>query len=172
MIIYEEDWTADGDALDREGGSRLGFLDSGGDYDERAARARLAAQAPAMARMLLEHQWVSQEGDRGYLAPACPQCEEYQSNGHRSDCALVAVLRAAGVIDPSRNHILCPECFAKTPCEEKCCSHGVSPGIVCLGCGKVRTSQDPGWVCGGTTSARSTARSVSISPPEKGPAPR
>lgn len=53
-------------------------------------------------------------------------------------------------IREAMNHILCPECFAKDPCEEKCCAHGCSVGIACIDCGRVRAVQDPAWTCGGT----------------------
>lgn len=49
------------------------------------------------------------------------------------------------------NHVLCPECFAKTPGEEKCCSHGCFDAK-CVACGKVRTKDDPFWSCLGTIS--------------------
>lgn len=83
--------------------------------------ARLAAAAPEMARLLLSLEWAgwNQEGDDP--ADACPAC--YQGpprtitkparridaytrieasqetlGGHRHDCALIGVLRKAGVL--------------------------------------------------------------------------
>jgi len=57
-------------------------------------RCTLAAQAPAMARLLLSLQWSA--GD-------CPSCGAWGRRGdvrgiHTPSCALVAVLRAAGVL--------------------------------------------------------------------------
>ena len=61
-----------------------------------ADRAKLAAQAPAMARLLLKHQWVKDEsGDGRRYCPACPMDEE---QGHYDNCEILAVLRAAGVL--------------------------------------------------------------------------
>jgi hypothetical protein len=67
---------------------------------------RLAAQAPAMARALLSLEWST--GRDG--VPRCPSCLQIQPGwsttmdinqpkmvGHKTDCELVAVLRAAGV---------------------------------------------------------------------------
>lgn len=83
-----------------------------GDCNE-AARAKLAAAAPEMARLLLEVQWASQEGDEGALSPQCLFCEAYANarwevpgdvtsrllrDDHKPDCKLIAVLRKAGVI--------------------------------------------------------------------------
>ncbi len=62
------------------------------DKDDRE-RARLAAQAPAMARLLLEGQWICEE--RGDL---CRHCGKLEREGHADDCELVTVLRAAGVL--------------------------------------------------------------------------
>jgi hypothetical protein len=65
-------------------------------YERYAECARLAAAAPEMARLLLEKQW----GDRGWclwcdgIDPADTTC---RGEGHAADCALVAVLRKAGV---------------------------------------------------------------------------
>lgn len=65
-----------------------------------SARARLAAAAPAMARLLLELEWSARVA--GF--PACPSCEGVEpevgspwDDGHAVDCHLVAVLRLAGV---------------------------------------------------------------------------
>ena len=61
------------------------------------ARARLAAAAPDMARVLLAIEW---EGHLG-LCPVCdgrrPECE---GEGHRAGCAWVAALRKAGALRP------------------------------------------------------------------------
>ena len=45
--------------------------------------------------------------------------------------------------------ILCPECYAVNGGEEKCCTHGCSPEIVCAACGRERVSEDPYWSCTG-----------------------
>jgi hypothetical protein len=51
------------------------------------------------------------------------------------------------------NHILCPECFAKTDRVEKCCTHGCPSGITCVECGKIRKPDDPHWHCRGKMDA-------------------
>lgn len=68
-------------------GSRVGV-----DFDEDQAALRLAAQAPAMARLLLsEDRWHHAE---------CVVCGGHRhQEGHAPDCALIAVLRAAGVVE-------------------------------------------------------------------------
>ncbi len=60
--------------------------------------ADLIAQAPAMARLLLEMQW---SGSPDGFVSGCPLCDAPWVAGdgaHLPDCALVAVLRAAGVL--------------------------------------------------------------------------
>lgn len=59
---------------------------------EDSARVRLAAQAPAMARLLLKLQWI--DVDRG---EGCPSCGAWKSDGHAADCEIAAVLKVAGV---------------------------------------------------------------------------
>lgn len=86
------------------------FLDQhmGGFTDDERARARLAAQAPAMARLLLQIEWA---GDNdGQTGPFCLYCHGIQPGlpattygagdhiGHRDGCEFVAVLRAAGAL--------------------------------------------------------------------------
>ena len=120
---HEETWTVSGtsssDSYDRAvrlevpGRQYLfGDIDTGTGSDpcfdeeskpEDEARARLAAQAPAMARLLLAMQW-SAKGDGLYERPICPVCggakdaPQKGAAGHAPDCELVAVLRAAGVM--------------------------------------------------------------------------
>lgn len=56
-------------------------------------RGQLAAQAPAMARLLLKLEWIDVDrGDDG-----CPSCGMFRGSGHAADCEIVEVLRAAGV---------------------------------------------------------------------------
>lgn len=75
------------------------------------ARARLAAQAPAMARLLLAVEWAG-SGEEGARCPSCLADAYvppviYDADGkyvsftpgkHDGDCELAAVLRAAGVM--------------------------------------------------------------------------
>ena len=49
-----------------------------------------------------------------------------------------------------RAAIQCPKCQSENPLEEKCCTHGCSPGVTCYRCGAVRTADDPTWSCGGS----------------------
>lgn len=101
MKAHEETWVYDGRWLQvhpPEGetyGERWACADYG---DAPGPRARLAAAAPEMARLLLEIEFHSQEGDEGHLPSACPICDGYEYRGHKPDCRLVAVLRKAGVI--------------------------------------------------------------------------
>lgn len=64
--------------------------------------AKLAAQAPAMARLLLEYEWHqgsadSEMSERRY--GLCPECWQSRGEGHSTKCELAQVLRAAGVLD-------------------------------------------------------------------------
>ena len=54
-----------------------------------------------MARLLLSLEWEGgNTGDDGYTWFCCPSCEAWKKDDkHTPDCALVAVLRAAGVIE-------------------------------------------------------------------------
>ena len=98
MKPHEETWVRSGAEIDTTPGCDAvadfanGF---GGPRPGDIPRAQLAAQAPAMARMLLSLQWSA--GDNGC---ECPSCGEIigSKDTHDPDCALVAVLRAAGVI--------------------------------------------------------------------------
>jgi hypothetical protein len=83
-------------------------------YQDSAARARLAATAPAMARLLLELEWAAggswgPSGDDSTNTNfACALCEGTRGEwvarsgtkypaGHAPDCRWLAVMRAAGV---------------------------------------------------------------------------
>ncbi len=57
-------------------------------------RMRLAAQAPAMARLILDIEW---SGARHGGEPCCPSCDAMVGE-HAPDCELATVLRAAGVL--------------------------------------------------------------------------
>jgi hypothetical protein len=105
MKPWEETWEAQRYVIEMAGdaGRKLGeFIDDNDDPGWPSCdrdRAQLAAQAPAMARLLLELQWISQESDEGYLPPQCMVCEAYQeSTEHAPDCELMAVLKKAGVV--------------------------------------------------------------------------
>lgn len=59
-------------------------------------RAKLAAAAPEMARLLLALEWAGNIGQGGY---GCAECSgEARHKKHYPDCALLAVLRKAGVL--------------------------------------------------------------------------
>ncbi len=93
MKPHEETWSANvnGAAMvcNEDGHGQGVFMFDKDDH----ARARLAAQAPAMARLLLEGQWNCEE--RGDL---CQHCGRLKREGHAPDCDLAVVLRAAGVL--------------------------------------------------------------------------
>ena len=104
--VWEEDWKARNspacseDIYRYNAGDQNEYIFSGlsyaghPDFEAAEARAVLAAQAPAMARLLLSMQWGANE--------MCPQCggrHPEEGDGHAKSCALVAVLRAAGVIE-------------------------------------------------------------------------
>lgn len=79
---------------------RGGFLTSDDPgYDE--ARAKLAAQAPAMARLLLRGMEVTTANAYGNESTCLAECGGWgpTADQHASGCDLVAVLRAAGVIE-------------------------------------------------------------------------
>lgn len=112
---WEEDWYPLEDTageldvyrdLDAEG-SRTRVLASDNARPEDKARAKLAAAAPEMARLLLEVQWTPTGYDH---EPCCPICsmsmprrpedrdEARFPHGHAKDCTLLAVLKKAGVL--------------------------------------------------------------------------
>lgn len=79
MKPHEETWNFDEPARVRIGEDDIGEFETG-DYDHADARAKLAAQAPAMARLLLDMH------ERGSF------------DGCHDDRAVAAVLKAAGVL--------------------------------------------------------------------------
>jgi len=81
---HEETWTATPDAVECGPDDYARF---DGPYEMAAARARLAAQAPAMARILLEIASLSEGVGDVRSALGDETCEEIRS-----------VLRAAGVL--------------------------------------------------------------------------
>lgn len=113
---WEEDWSYkregySGDATEHVvtpgNQAHFGWVDGlGGAYgqssdDADAGRARLAAQAPAMARLLLAVEWSASVDLGDELEPCCPCCHKMHHNGsgtHATDCELVTVLRDAGVL--------------------------------------------------------------------------
>jgi len=99
---HEETWTV---RWDEEYGAA--YVETGGADDticvDDVAKAKLLAQAPAMARLLLEHQWAARDPYDETRA-MCPACTGYQSatqkgaEGHDEGCPIFLVLRAAGVL--------------------------------------------------------------------------
>lgn len=98
MKPWEETWEADEDMPDVRNGDAL-VLRALGDGSED--RAKLAAAAPEMARLLLKHQWDTNN--------VCPECRGARVDdddeqplpggyGHAKDCGLVSVLRKANVL--------------------------------------------------------------------------
>ncbi len=103
MKAHEETW----ELVPRNGGWRLhaeGEEEHSTFWDADPGRARLAAAAPEMARLLLELQWSggSYEGD--HMAACCPSCEAFSvtsdvtAGKHEPGCRLAAVLQKAGVL--------------------------------------------------------------------------
>ena len=97
MKPHEETWVHESD----EG---VHFVTTGpdgfrGTFDD-AECAKLAAQAPAMARLLLKLEWSAEPDDGG----SCPVCGGWAPGvaginaGHHAGCELATVLRAAGVL--------------------------------------------------------------------------
>lgn len=69
-------------------------------YEVADARAKLAAQAPAMARLLRDLEWTGSLGQGSFGCTLCGVCADWNRDPeHREDCALAAVLRAAGVLE-------------------------------------------------------------------------
>jgi len=71
---------------------------------EYKADALLVVQAPAMARLLLDLEWSGTGSDYDGGGSQCPSCcadWSYAENSgtHADNCALMTVLRAAGVVD-------------------------------------------------------------------------
>lgn len=98
MKPHEETWRVDlSDSgvfrVDTTEGERVAIV---GDSRERA---KLAAQAPAMARLLLKLEWEA-EDETGLLfcATCAGQPQDQGGSGHRKGCEWRAVLRDAGVI--------------------------------------------------------------------------
>ena len=104
MKPHEETWEWDeGAGSVRLATDRLDVLPGGahGACDWDPARARLAAQAPAMARLLCT--MSNKDGDGACVCcheVSCddPSCNDFPAS-HAPDCELVAVLRAAGVVE-------------------------------------------------------------------------
>ncbi len=130
MRAHEETWTTDwdehggydcmssGHALRADRFTVLAVFDSKAqprhlEDPEQGARAKLAAQAPAMARLLLGCQFVEMSDERGGYEERCAVCLNRSAlppvgagrivldhrPDHAPDCELVAVLRAAGVVE-------------------------------------------------------------------------
>lgn len=124
--VWEEDWMLDPEAelpnahrytghpakilfkpKNRGGGQFLGSFS--GPQDEHSVdidRARLAACAPEMARMLVELEWSGgyEYGQDSGVDACCPSCMADApspalgiSGVHKLDCRLIALLRKAGV---------------------------------------------------------------------------
>lgn len=91
-----------GDFLDEHGfviSGELGHV--GADAETRAmviAAPRLAAELAEAVRLLRACEWVSAEGEQGFLPGECPSCGAQKYEGqHRDGCALSAFLRRASL---------------------------------------------------------------------------
>jgi len=99
--VWEETWEprvcCENHVYIEEDGQEIGRFDGIDDAQWHAARAKLAAAAPEMARLLVEFQY---EGAGVAGEPAqCIACgrEQIMPGSHEADCRLVAVLRKAGI---------------------------------------------------------------------------
>lgn len=79
-----------------------------GNRDRRIARAKLAAQAPAMAKFIMDLEWFSQDTDEGSLPSRCTSCEVYadwdhitrKTRGvHKPDCEWLKLMKATGIVE-------------------------------------------------------------------------
>jgi len=86
---WEETWRAGGMAPRFVFKGDALAADYVGEMDD-ADRARLAACAPEMARVLHEVEWHGEDG-------GCPSCAAMRVQGHFDGCRLEALLRKAGV---------------------------------------------------------------------------
>ena len=92
MRLLDETWRCDGDEfVVGPYGSELDgpLLEMTSNTDEDIARARLAAAAPEMARLLL--------ASPPFSVADCAWCGISKNVDHLPDCKLMAVLRKAGV---------------------------------------------------------------------------
>lgn len=100
MKPWEETWTDQRFVIELgDTGRRIGTFDDDlalgieeADPNRDRARARLAAQAPAMARLLLDLAHHSDDD-------CCLRCDHGRGMPHADDCSIGVVLRAAGVIE-------------------------------------------------------------------------
>jgi len=104
---YEETWFVEDDGpeveVHRVGGAVCGLNGPHARTEDDVARAKLIAQAPAMARLLLDLEWSGMHWDRAGGTACCPSCGANRGRGgveseHATSCALATVLRAAGVL--------------------------------------------------------------------------
>jgi hypothetical protein len=93
MKPWEETWKAVGADLEYTPEDPKLFVGLSADEDADDpvfhARARLAAQAPAMARLLL---------DLAGKHATCPDCGAFEETAHFDGCRFIVVMRDAGVI--------------------------------------------------------------------------
>lgn len=98
--IYDEQWTAESGDVFNEDGVRIFWSR---DVDNEA-RTRLASAAPAMAKLLLAHEFADTKADRyGDQLACCRSCGEFRpfyeedDREHRADCEWLRVARKAGL---------------------------------------------------------------------------
>lgn len=61
-------------------------------------RMKLAAQAPAMARLLLRLEWAASDETGDLICPSCGSSEHASGAKHEDNCELAKLLRDAGVV--------------------------------------------------------------------------
>lgn len=112
MAVWDEEWEQQGEmgrCFVFEAGPKpdrtiVEVWPSGGGKDQAYEVAKLAAAAPAMARLLLRLEWPEPASDsQPVVCHFCrrehPDEDRPGPEAHAPDCAWVAVMRAAGVRD-------------------------------------------------------------------------
>lgn len=99
---HEERWAAHKDCVVEPTSWKTIFIPHEDFRDDELARdrAQFAAQAPAMARLLLKLGAKFGPSDDGYRVCSCCEAEAHATSAvpHTEDCALATVLRAAGAL--------------------------------------------------------------------------
>lgn len=99
MKPWEETWVPTDEnvtMLGHAGDQFVVFVSPDEDDANSSARAKLAASAPRMARLLLKLEWGEMDGNWSD-ATYCRACLSRQDEGHEPACEWLATMREAGV---------------------------------------------------------------------------